>query len=212
MSCTHTKHCELYVHFAADPSLSLWKQHYCEGGFERCARYQQALRGENVPLTLLPNGKTLKWERTNEENGIHALFNAIQKNRVPMVKSILKSRLADPRGVTRDGCTPLMFAARMGNAPIVEILLDFGCNPHARNAQGDTAADIAMKEGHEDCARLIRERMAAVSPAGADAPRTDVPSDPQADPKAETGETGRQSVLRRVLGLLRRHGPERMAS
>ena len=208
MSCSHTKHCELYVHFAADPSLNLWKQHYCEGGYERCARYQQALKGVSVPLTLLPNGKTLKWERTNEENGIHALFNAIQKNRVPMVKSILKSRLADPRGMTRDGCTPLMFAARMGNEQMVQILLDFGCNPHARNAQGDTAADIAMKEGHEGCARLIRERMAAVPPDGTDTPRPAVHQEPDAD----AARNERQSILHRVLGLLRRHGPERAVS
>jgi len=41
--------------------LRIWKQRYCgsEEGYQKCARFKLASRGEVVPLSLLPNGRLL---------------------------------------------------------------------------------------------------------------------------------------------------------
>ena len=62
MSCTHSSNCPLFAQFAQfamEPALAVWKQHYCDGEFAKCARYQAGLKGKTVPITLLPNGKMI---------------------------------------------------------------------------------------------------------------------------------------------------------
>ena len=93
MACSHASSCELYVQFAADPSIQLWKTHYCDSDYKRCARYALALQGKAVPLTLLPNGKQIETAMSDEDRGLHALFNAIQKDRMHMVKAFVKTKV-----------------------------------------------------------------------------------------------------------------------
>jgi len=57
--CSHVSSCELFPKFGLRGSLKVWNTFYCEGQFERCERYQRALRGEPVSPNLLPNGKEL---------------------------------------------------------------------------------------------------------------------------------------------------------
>lgn len=57
--CSHVRSCELFPRFGLRASLKVWKTCYCDGQYERCERFQRALRGEPVPPTLLPNGKEL---------------------------------------------------------------------------------------------------------------------------------------------------------
>lgn len=156
MACSHSKNCQLYAQFAADPSLKLWQQHYCEADFTSCARYQAASTGKSIPLTLLPNGQLLHRLQSKEELGANALFNAIQKNRVHMVKSFLNGKVSSAVIQTADGTTPLMAAAEQGNAEIVKLLLDAGCSPSHKNNQGKTALDIASRQGFTSCEELIR--------------------------------------------------------
>ncbi len=156
MACTHSKDCQLYAQFAMEPSLRLWKQRYCVSEYEQCARYQLALEGKSVPLTLLPNGRRVK-QRSKEQMSAAALFNAILKQRVPMVKSMLKTGLPSERVVSADGMTPLMASASVGNVELAEIMLEHGCNPHAKNLKGETALDIALRSGFADCARVIEK-------------------------------------------------------
>lgn len=59
MTCSHTSDCPLYAQFKLKALLKYWSTMYCESGWENCARYQLSLRGETVPVTLLPNGKLL---------------------------------------------------------------------------------------------------------------------------------------------------------
>ncbi len=56
MGCTHTAGCPLFPLLNA--SLEGWRRYYCDTDAEwrECARYKQALRGQHVPLSLLPNG------------------------------------------------------------------------------------------------------------------------------------------------------------
>lgn len=57
--CSHVSTCELFPKFGLRGSLKVWNTFYCQGQFERCERYQRALRGEPVSPCLLPNGKEL---------------------------------------------------------------------------------------------------------------------------------------------------------
>lgn len=57
--CPHAATCALFPAFSQNGFLRVWQINYCEANFERCARYESALRGERVPMTLLPNGKSL---------------------------------------------------------------------------------------------------------------------------------------------------------
>ncbi|MPY49330.1 hypothetical protein FPZ41_12385 [Streptomyces sp. K1PN6] len=56
MSCSHAEGCPLFPLLRA--SLRGWRNYYCdsEGQWHSCARYQMALTGERVPISLLPNG------------------------------------------------------------------------------------------------------------------------------------------------------------
>lgn len=57
MACTHRDACPLFPFL--NSSLAGWRNYYCDSadGWRTCARYQQALRGQHVPLSLLPNGR-----------------------------------------------------------------------------------------------------------------------------------------------------------
>ena len=160
MSCTHTTDCQLFPQFAAEPALKIWKLHYCEGDFKKCARYQCALTGVSVPLELLPNGKELHVERSKDEMSVNVLFNAIQKNRVGMVQSIFKTKMSEGGFRNSAGVTPLMFAAELGSLSMVKLLIDIGCSPHAKNNAGKNALQIAIDNSHEPCAQVIKIAMA----------------------------------------------------
>lgn len=159
MSCSHTTSCQLYPMLAMEPALLLWKKHYCEGDFEKCQRYKLSLEGKPIPLTLLPNGKKLE-KRSSSEINSAALFNAIEKKRVPIVRSILKHSSKDVELRTSDGLTPLMAAASIGSSEIVEVILSHGCNPWKKNISGKSALDYALIGGNQNCEDLIRAQMA----------------------------------------------------
>ena len=57
MACTHTADCPLFPKLNA--SLGAWRTHYCDTdvAWRNCARFERSMRGEAVPLALLPNGK-----------------------------------------------------------------------------------------------------------------------------------------------------------
>ena len=54
-----------------------------------------------------------------------------------------------------EGMTPLMAAAKFGAEDIAKILLDHGAKPFDVNSQGETACDLAIKNGHYSIARVI---------------------------------------------------------
>lgn len=164
MSCTHMSSCELYVQFAADPSIEVWKSHFCAGDFKKCARYQRSLTGISVPLTLLPNGKEILDNINTVDVGINALFNAIQKDRLPMVKAIMKAKMGSGVVANSVGVTPLMFAAGLGRTEIVRTFLEGGCNPHYTCHQGKTARDYANEKGFTACASMIQTYMDTTEP------------------------------------------------
>mgnify|MGYP006969395789 CR=1 FL=1 len=60
-TCSHAANCELYGQFLLKSALRIWQVRYCqsETKSKECARYRASLEGRTVPITLLPNGKTL---------------------------------------------------------------------------------------------------------------------------------------------------------
>ena len=163
MACNHSGSCELFPLMAMEPALNLWKKHYCDGNFNGCSRYQLSIKSKPVPLTLLPNGKQLA-PRSREEINAAALFNAIEKGRVPLIKSMIKTGVAKMAAQTSHGLSPLMAAAKVGNVEILNLMLDHGCNPWRKNPDGHTALDIATAEGHEDCIHVLRQKMESSTP------------------------------------------------
>jgi len=162
MSCSHSTDCPLFAQFAMEPALAIWKQHYCDGDFTKCARYELGLKGSVVPLTLMPNGKMIeRKEKSKEEMGGTALFNAILKGRASMVKSMFASKMSSVQVTSSDGSTPLMAAASIGNLEIVNILLEAGCNPFSTNDNNINALTVAEKKNFPDCAQVIKAFMEA---------------------------------------------------
>lgn len=194
MACSHSSNCQLYAQFAADASLKLWKQHYCEGVFEQCARYQLALEGKPVPLTLLPNGKMVE-RRSKEQISASALFNAIHKQRVGVVRSLIKTGMSSYELKTEEGLTPLMAAVAVGNPELVKLMLEYGCDPHARNREGKRAIDMAQESGFTECRDILNKYMATHPPG-------------EAPPAAASLEEA-EPEMKEVVGFLRRLNPFR---
>ncbi len=53
--------------------------------------------------------------------------------------------------------TALMFAAAEGQLEVVRLLLERGANPDLRDADNDRAEDFAVRNGHHEVARILRE-------------------------------------------------------
>lgn len=155
MACSHVASCELFVQFALNPALDLWKAHYCEGDFGRCARYIGSSAGQAIPLTLLPNGKNVRIGLTKTDSGTTALFNAILKNRPRMIHSLVRAGVnINDRNL--EGLTPLMVAAERGDLDIIAALIAEGADPYATDLEGKTAYDIALGCGHPEAAQRIQ--------------------------------------------------------
>ncbi len=196
MACNHSGSCELFPLMAMEPALNLWKKHYCDDKFDSCARYQLSMESKPVPLTLLPNGKQLA-PRSKEEINAAALFNAIEKGRVPLIKSMIKTGIAKMAAQTSHGMSPLMAAAKVGNAEIVNLMLDNGCNPWRKNPEGYTALDIATAEGNEDCIQILRQKMEATTPDDyAQLPATTI--DDEGEESVEETRNNIVSVLKKL--------------
>ena len=58
-TCDYTKTCVFFNELMADmpSSVAAYKKRYCQGDFQRCARYmaREALGVDAVPLNLFPN-------------------------------------------------------------------------------------------------------------------------------------------------------------
>lgn len=203
MSCSHTSDCPLFAQFALEPALAIWKSHYCDGEFAKCARYQMSLKGDAVPITLLPNGKMIeKKVKTKEELGGTALFNAILKNRASMVKSMFASNMSSVSVVANDGSTPLMAAASIGSLEIVNILLDAGCNPFKTNNVGLNALNVAEKKNFPECASAIKTYMMAHPDLEANAEK-----DKMSQPAQSTEADEKESGIKDVVSFLKKLNP-----
>lgn len=58
-SCPRISSCPLFEQFSMKSSLKVWQAYYCEGAFDRCARWKLVQANAPVPPNLLPNGRVL---------------------------------------------------------------------------------------------------------------------------------------------------------
>jgi hypothetical protein len=58
-ACTQSTTCPIVKLFMGKPSLRIWTDRYCDGGFQACARFSLERRGQAVPAWLLPNGRSI---------------------------------------------------------------------------------------------------------------------------------------------------------
>lgn len=146
MACSHVQSCELFVQFALNPALELWKKKYCNDDYSTCIRYKTALSGKQVPLTLLPNGKSIQISLSQDELATTALFNCIEKNRLRMAASLIKSVGVNINACNVEGTTALMAAVENGSIEMVQLLLKFNPETDLENIHGQTAFDIAVEK------------------------------------------------------------------
>lgn len=200
MTCSNHASCQLFPQFAMEPSLKIWQQHFCEGNFKVCVRYQHSVEGKPVPLTLLPNGKILNKLRGKEELGGTALFNAIYKGRVSMVKSMLRTKVSSTAIVGPDGMTPLMAAASVGNLELAELFLEYGCNPFNKRSDSKLALDIAQEENFPECAKAIQDYMSAH-------PEQQAQAQTLSKQEINVNEDDERASMSDVVGFLRKLNP-----
>ena len=101
-----------------------------------------------------------------------AFYSAIRDNDLTKLQALLKgganANVSDPRG----GATPLMYAAAVGSAGAMTLLLDSGANANATNASGATALMWAVTDIEKVRLLLARgadpKAVSQVRPHGAD--------------------------------------------
>ena len=145
MACSHISSCELFVQFALNPALELWKKAYCSANYATCVRYKTAKMGQIVPLSLLPNGKKIQTNRNQDELVVTALFNCIEKDRLRMAGSLVRSVGVDINACNVEGTTALMAAVEIGSMGMIELLLSLNPDVTMTNMHGQTAYDLAVE-------------------------------------------------------------------
>src|SRR5207237_5405364 len=87
---------------------------------------------------------------------------AASKNDVELAKILLYAG-ANVRATTRIGAyTPLLIAARNGNAPMIEALVGGGADANSATSNGTTALMFAAASGKADAVNVLVERGADV--------------------------------------------------
>jgi hypothetical protein len=90
-------------------------------------------------------------------DGASALLMAVTNNNLDAAR-ILLEKGADPNLADEEMTTPLMMSAQLGNAEIVQLLLDHKADPKIRRgANGYRAVDFAKVAGHKEVVKLFKD-------------------------------------------------------
>jgi ankyrin repeat protein len=86
----------------------------------------------------------------------------------------LLERKADLNAQSKTGMTALMVAATHNNAPMIGLLMDAGADPDVKNAQGQTARDVAKLNDNQEAAQaiLVLSQSRAASPSATGEPES----------------------------------------
>lgn len=97
----------------------------------------------------------LPHKKLRDKNGRTLLARACATEEVEQAVARLKERPDDLDIADNAGNTPLQIAALEGNAEIVKVLLDAGCDINCKNIDQDTPLIDAVENGHLDVVRLL---------------------------------------------------------
>ncbi|GGL97506.1 ankyrin repeat domain-containing protein [Deinococcus aerophilus] len=111
---------------------------------------------EEVAALLLSRGADVNALSRNAMQ-VQPLHSAVAGNHLRLAARLLEAG-AQVNAAQSGGFTPLMEAARNGNAALVETLLAHGATVEATNDDGRRAADLAEEEGHTAVAALLSPR------------------------------------------------------
>ncbi|MEE8633805.1 MAG: ankyrin repeat domain-containing protein, partial [Methyloceanibacter sp.] len=90
------------------------------------------------------------------------------------VAKALVDKGADLDAQADNGMTALMIAASNNSAPMIGLLMDAGADPAIKNAQGQTAEDVADLNNNQEASQAIRVLASSriPTPAGDDSEGT----------------------------------------
>lgn len=112
----------------------------------------------DIALYLIEKGADCN--ATDKSGGNAFLYAALCSEKCATIFDVLteKSTL-DFKAAPFDGETPLHYAAYYGNIEYIEVLMNNGADLMARNDEGDTPLQVAIKESEEEAVELIEAHM-----------------------------------------------------
>jgi uncharacterized protein len=112
-----------------------------------------------LALRLLEAGADPNLRAANAQQ-VNALHAAVARADVPLVEALLRAG-ADANLAQQGGVTPWMGAASRGSRALLGLLLLFGADPQARDAQGRAAPVLARDHGQAELADWLEQRFSA---------------------------------------------------
>ena len=109
----------------------------------------------NYVVSILPTGLEPK-PRDKSPEGVKAMFYAIEKDNLVYAQKVLSMNF-DPNLPSDNGYTPLQYAAMRGNAQMVELFIRNGANAAMLSKDGESAAELALKLGHNQVAEVLKK-------------------------------------------------------
>lgn len=109
----------------------------------------------NYIVSILPTGLEPK-PRDQSPEGVKAMFYAIEKDNLVYAQKVLSMNF-DPNLLSDNGYTPLQYAAMRGNAQMVELFIRNGANVALLSKDGESAAELALKLGHNQAAEVLKK-------------------------------------------------------
>lgn len=109
----------------------------------------------NYVVSILPTGLEPK-PREKSAEGVKAMFYAIEKDNLVYAQKVLSMNF-DPNLLSGNGYTPLQYASMRGNAQMVELFVRNGANPAMLSKDGESAAELALKLGHNQVADVLKK-------------------------------------------------------
>lgn len=109
----------------------------------------------NYVVSILPTGLEAK-PRDKSPEGVKAMFYAIEKDNLVYAQKVLSMNF-DPNLLSDNGYTPLQYAAMRGNAQMVELFIRNGANAAMLSKDGESAAELALKLGHNQAAEVLKK-------------------------------------------------------
>lgn len=101
-----------------------------------------------------------------DEAGFTPLIRAVLFQKKEMAKLLIIEKNADVNIGERNGGTPLIFAASLGQTEIAELLIEKGANVNSVHSNGNTPLIMATAKGHAEIAKLLIEKGANVNSVG----------------------------------------------